>query len=90
MTQPKPTRNPAGLVKERPIALRLMPDELADAERISSEERQSESLHARQCYLAGKAILYPPVSKSTSSTSPRKRVKRGNGGSPVPASFSIA
>ena len=82
MTQPTQARKPARLVKDKPIALRLTADELADADRIAKEQGRSKSAHGRQCYLAGKELLFPDQQTS----SPRKRVKRGGGGNPAPAS----
>lgn len=73
------SRNPAGIVKAKPIALRLMPDERADAKRIAQEQGCSLSAHGRECYLAGKKLLQ---SSPPSPTPPRKRPKRGGGGSP--------
>jgi hypothetical protein len=81
------SRNPAGLATSKPIALRLMPDELADAQRISSEQGLSKSALGRQCYLAGKELLFPDSETSL----PRKRLKRGGGSTPAPtSSFSMA
>lgn len=82
MTHKHTSRNPAGLATTKPIALRLMPDELADAQRISSEQGLSKSALGRQCYLAGKEILFPDRQTSL----PRKRLKRGGGGNPAPTS----
>lgn len=84
MTQRNPTRKPAErLVKDKPIPLRLIKSDRADAERIAKKQGCSLSAHARECYLLGKSILFP-----LSTSSPRKRVKRGGGGNPAPASLS--
>lgn len=93
MTQAKRSRNPAGIVKAKPIALRLMPDERAEAIRIANEQGYSLSAHGRECYLLGKKILLSSASPSPSpsATPPRKRPKRGGGGSPPPRhSLSLA
>lgn len=57
MTQQKSSRNPAGIIKDKPIALRLMPKELANAERISGKLGLSRSALARKAYLAGLPIV---------------------------------
>jgi hypothetical protein len=80
MTQQDASRKPARLVKEKPIALRLTQDELADAERIAAQEGMSKSAHGRKCYLLGKSILYPSSPQPATKPVPRKRVTRGSGG----------
>ena len=50
-------RNPSGLATNKPIALRLMPDELANAERIAAAMNISKSNLARQAYLVGLPIV---------------------------------
>lgn len=50
-------RNPSGLATSKPIALRLMPAELANAERIADELQITRSNLARQAYLAGLPIV---------------------------------
>lgn len=47
------TRNPSGVVKVKPIALRLLPDERAQADRLAKESGHSVSAIARKAYLAG-------------------------------------
>lgn len=47
------SRNPAGIAIKKPIALRLMPAEKADAERIAAKLGTSQSALARMAYLAG-------------------------------------
>ena len=50
----KPTkRNPAGVDVRRPIALRLMPAERIDAERVAARLNVSLSKLARMAYLRG-------------------------------------
>jgi hypothetical protein len=51
------SRNPAGIVKAKPIALRLMPSELADAARIATERKISRSALAREAYLKGLPLV---------------------------------
>lgn len=46
-------RNPDGIEKTKPIALRLMPSERANAERIAKKAGVSKSSLARQAYLNG-------------------------------------
>lgn len=57
MTQPKPSRNPAGIATKKPIALRLMPTELADAERIARRLNLTRSALAREAFLAGLPLV---------------------------------
>lgn len=47
------SRNPAGVTKGKPIALRLMPSEKAEAKRIAARLGTSQSALARKAYLAG-------------------------------------
>lgn len=49
--------NPAGLVTNKPINLRLMPEELIEADRISSEARLSKSNLARRAYIKGLPLV---------------------------------
>lgn len=51
------SRNPAGIVKTKPIALRLMPGELDDAARIAAERNVSRSALAREAYLKGLPLV---------------------------------
>ena len=46
-------RNPDGLITDKPIALRLMPDERAEAERIADHLCMTLSCLARLAFLAG-------------------------------------
>lgn len=57
MTQPKHARNPSGLATKTPIALRLMPGELADAKRIAAQQGLSQSALARRAYLKGLPLV---------------------------------
>lgn len=50
-------RNPKGLVKKSPIALRLMPDELANAKRVSGEIKVSLSCLAREAFISGLPLV---------------------------------
>lgn len=47
------TYNPAGLVTNKPIFLRLMPEELQEAESLASQAGISKSNLARQAFKAG-------------------------------------
>jgi hypothetical protein len=46
-----------GLDYKRPIALRLMPEERLDADRLSKQFGKSNSAFAREAYLAGVQII---------------------------------
>jgi len=46
-------RNPDGLISKKPIALRLMPAELAQAKKVASENHTSLSCLAREAFLKG-------------------------------------
>ncbi|MER2603038.1 MAG: hypothetical protein ABTR27_11825 [Candidatus Competibacter phosphatis] len=59
-------RNPDGLISKKPIALRLMPAELANAKRVSQETNVSMSCLAREAFLKG----LPLVDFSTSAPTP--------------------
>ena len=50
-------RNPAGIEIRRPIALRLMPQEREDAERVAAKLNISLSNLARQSFLEGLPIV---------------------------------
>lgn len=58
---------PDGVVTKRPINLRLTPDELSKAERISAEAGISKANLARQAYLKG----LPFVVEELSAAAPR-------------------
>lgn len=49
----QPSRAPRGVMSSRPIAMRLLPAELAELEAISLEENRSRSSMARLIYLNG-------------------------------------
>lgn len=49
--------NPEGLVSDKPIAMRLMPAELADAERIAKDIGVSKSHLARMAFLKGLPLV---------------------------------
>lgn len=54
----KPSQyNPRGLDSRKPIALRLMPDELKDAERVSTEAGISKAKLARAAYIKGLPLI---------------------------------
>ncbi|PKO49031.1 MAG: hypothetical protein CVU31_02615 [Betaproteobacteria bacterium HGW-Betaproteobacteria-4] len=81
-------RNPDGLVSNKPIALRLMQAELADADKISRDLNISKSLLARQAYLVGLPIV---VSSAAGNTSPTPRLAAdfsGGDAPPIPAGLS--
>lgn len=50
-------RNPHGLVKKSPIALRLMPDELENARRVSTDIQISMSRLAREAFIKGLPLV---------------------------------
>ncbi len=54
--------NPSGLVTKKPIFLRLMPDELQQAEAASSAAGMSKSAFARAAYLKGLPLILSDVS----------------------------
>jgi len=62
-------RNPEGLVKETPIALRLMPQELKQARMLAAEHGVSCSKLARTAYLAGLPVAIEQLSPCTAATS---------------------
>ena len=62
-----PKRNPSGLATKKPIALRLMPGELADAQRIAGERKVSCSKLARQAYLLGLPLVLNAASVNNDS-----------------------
>lgn len=58
MTTPVPRkRGPRGVRSDRPIALRLMPNELDQAEVVSSSLGLSKATFARKAYLAGIQVV---------------------------------
>jgi hypothetical protein len=58
------SRNPAGVVTSKPIALRLMPEELADAKRIASQHGLSSAALARKAFIAGLPLVEHPIEKA--------------------------
>lgn len=70
-----PSRNPAGIEKDKPIALRLMPDERKAALAMSKVKGQSGSSFARMCYLAGFNLLFG-----------QRKTRRSNGKTASPSS----
>ena len=67
MSTKYPNRNPGGVVKNRPIALRLMPDELSDAERIAQSARVSRSKLARLAYVRGLPLVVSDLSQQSAT-----------------------
>lgn len=63
-------RNPEGLVKGSPIALRLMPQELLQARKLAAEHGVSCSKLARDAYLAGLPVAVEKMSPSSASSTP--------------------
>ena len=57
MTHSSNSRNPNGIVKDKPIALRLMPKELANAERVATKNGMSRSALARHAFLVGLPLV---------------------------------
>ncbi len=53
MQRNKKTYNPDGLATGKPIALRLMPNELKQAERLAKKSGCSRSFLARRLFLIG-------------------------------------
>lgn len=53
MQRNKKTYNPDGLATGKPIALRLMPNELKQAERLAKKSGYSRSFLARRLFLIG-------------------------------------
>lgn len=82
-------RNPEGLAKKSPIALRLMPEELANAKRVSTEINTSLSCLARAAYLKGLPLVIADLSTDVSipAVSPLAGFSGGES-SPSPAGFS--
>jgi hypothetical protein len=71
MTKQTKSRNPVGLETKKPIALRLTPNERAEAVRLSEKLHVSMSLLAHRAYLAGLPELKAEVPDS--STKPRNK-----------------
>jgi len=83
-------RNPDGLISKKPIALRLMPEELANAKRVSKETNVSMSCLAREAFLKGLPLVVSPVVSPDAQPTPRRRASDLSGGeaSAYPAGFS--
>lgn len=60
------TRNPKGVTKEKPIALRLKRDERLAAERLASEKNITLSALARDAFLAGLPLIAKSMLSATS------------------------
>ncbi|MRR49419.1 MAG: hypothetical protein EG825_00665 [Rhodocyclaceae bacterium] len=71
------TRNPDGIEKKKPIALRLMPDELADAERMAASLGCTKSALARDAYLIGVESIKAGTDTASSSPVPPGAFRRG-------------
>lgn len=71
-------RNPDGLISKKPIALRLMPEELANAKRVSQETNVSMSCLAREAFLKGLPLVVS--SSALTSPTPRRRAEDFTGG----------
>lgn len=56
MNKPR-TRNPSGVVKAKSISLRLLPEERAQADRISNESGHSISALSRKAFLRGLPLI---------------------------------
>ena len=77
--------NPAGCVTNKPILMRLMPDELAVAIAAADSAQMSKSSFARKAFLAGLPIVAPDF--STTAVSPAADLSGGEA-SASPAGFS--
>jgi hypothetical protein len=80
-----PNRNPAGVVNDKPIALRLMPCELNDANELAKVAGISRGKLARIAYLRGL-----PLVKADLSTSVPRATSTGGEVSPSPSGFLTA
>lgn len=59
--------NPDGLVTDRPINLRLMPDELSQAERMAADAGISKANLARQAFLKGLPLVAEELNQQPNS-----------------------
>lgn len=83
-------RNPDGLVKKQPIALRLMPDELANAKRVSEETNTSLSYLAREAFLKGLPLVISNFSTAAAHQTPSRAADFSGGeASASPAGLSL-
>ncbi len=87
MSHHKDARNPRGLATRKPISLRLMPNELLDAERIAKELGVTKSRIARDAFIAGLPLISSGVS---SAATPPAAASTGGEDSPSPAGLSLA
>lgn len=78
-------RNAPGVVKNKPIALRLPPEELAQHEAYCKEHTLAKSNLAYEAYRAGLPIVAPGLHSADSSADPQ-----GAASSPSSTSFSSA
>lgn len=78
-------RNAPGVVKNKPIALRLPPEELAQHEAYCKEHMLAKSNLAYEAYIAGLPIVAPGLHSADSSADPQ-----GAASSPSGTSFSSA
>lgn len=60
------TRNPKGVTKEKPIALRLKKDERLAAEKLAGEKKITLSALARDAFLAGLPLISQSMLSATS------------------------
>lgn len=58
------SRNPVGICTKKPIALRLMPKELAHAKQVASDQGLSDSALARKAFLKGLPLIEQQVEES--------------------------
>lgn len=77
--------NPAGCVTNKPILMRLMPDELQAAEQGAAAAGMSKGSFARKAFLAGFPLVSPDF--STTAVPPSADLSGGEA-SASPAGFS--
>jgi len=82
-------RNPDGLATQKPIALRLMPEELANARRVSQESNVSMSRLAREAFLKGLPLVSPSAAAPSPTPSRRAADFTGGKASASPAGLSL-
>ena len=63
MKQPH-TRNPSGVTKAKQIALRLLPEDRAQADRLAKESGHSASALASKAYLKGLPLVVAELNLS--------------------------
>lgn len=51
------SRNPSGVTKSKPIALRLLPPERKDADRVARKRGLTDSALAREAFLRGLPLV---------------------------------